>query len=98
MHSFSSMTTFSFSQVATYLQCPRKYQYHYLDKLKTKAFETTYELLLGSLVHQTLERLYAPAQKEQHPQASLFPPAFPTKSEVLTYFNHHREKETKRLN
>jgi ATP-dependent helicase/DNAse subunit B len=91
------MTTSSFSQVSTYLQCPRKYQYHYLDKLTTKAFETTYELLLGSLVHQALEWLYIPFQKKEHVQTSLFPPSLPTKNDLLIYFNHHREKETKRL-
>ncbi|MDR0651110.1 MAG: PD-(D/E)XK nuclease family protein [Candidatus Peribacteria bacterium] len=91
------MTTFSFSQVSTYLQCPRKYQYRYLDKLTTKAFETTYELLLGSLVHQALERLYTPFQKGQQVPASLFPPVFPTKTDLLSHFNYHREKEIKRL-
>ncbi|MDR0281774.1 MAG: PD-(D/E)XK nuclease family protein [Candidatus Peribacteria bacterium] len=52
------MTTYSFSQISTYLQCPRKYQFHYLDKLKTKEFETSYELILGSLVHLSLDRRY----------------------------------------
>jgi ATP-dependent helicase/DNAse subunit B len=90
------MTTYSFSQISTYRQCPRKYQFHYLDRLKTKTFETTYELLLGSLVHQSLEWLYLPLIK-QTPPNTLFPPTLPTKSELLTYFSHHREKEIKKL-
>jgi RecB family exonuclease len=85
------MTTYSFSQISTYLQCPRKYQYRYLDKVKVKEFETTYELILGSLVHQALEWWYQ--HLTNSPQNSLFPPQIPTKQELLTYFAHHREKE-----
>jgi ATP-dependent helicase/DNAse subunit B len=88
------MTTFSFSQVSSYLQCPRKYQFHYLNQLKAKEFETSYELLLGSLVHQTLEWLYQ--QIFPKDATSLFPSKLPTKPELLTYYHHYREKETKK--
>jgi ATP-dependent helicase/DNAse subunit B len=89
------MTTFSFSQVSTYQQCPRKYQYHYLDKLKSKEFETSYELLLGSLVHTSLEWRYQQIFPKEKTLFSLS--VIPTAQALVSFFNHHREKETKKL-
>ena len=87
------MTTYSFSQISTYLQCPRKYQFHYLDRLPTKEFETSYELILGSLVHLSLDRRY---QQMFPKEESLFTTShIPSKSDLLEFFNHHREKEVK---
>lgn len=87
------MTTFSFSQVSTYQQCPKKYQFHYVERIKTKEFETSYELILWSLVHQSLEWRY---QQMFPKEKSLFCfPIIPTKQELLQFFSHHREKETR---
>lgn len=51
------MVVYSFSQLALYQQCPRKYQFRYLDGLE-KSFETTPDLLLWTCVHASLEWLY----------------------------------------
>lgn len=60
------MVVYSFSQLNLYHQCPKKYQYHYLDGLE-KAFETSYDLLLGQSVHHTLEWLYQELNIFKHP-------------------------------
>jgi RecB family exonuclease len=49
---------YSFSQIGVYQSCQLKYQYQYIDKIKLAAREETADLVLGSLVHETLERLY----------------------------------------
>ncbi len=49
---------YSFSQLQVYQQCPRKYQYKYVDKIKDKDFESSLDLLLGTCVHSTLEYFY----------------------------------------
>ncbi len=49
---------YSFSQLSLRGQCPRKYQYRYIDKLKPSKKELTADLLLGTVVHKTLEKLY----------------------------------------
>ena len=52
------MSKYSTSQVQTYIQCPLKYRYHYVDKIPVPEFVETADTLLGSLVHETLEKLY----------------------------------------
>jgi len=52
-----AMVVYSFSQINLYEQCPRKYQYRYLDQLE-RAFETSPDLILGTSVHGALEWLY----------------------------------------
>lgn len=51
------MVVYSFSQINLYQQCPRKYQYRYLDQLE-REFETTPDLILWTSVHGALEWLY----------------------------------------
>lgn len=48
---------YSFSQMQLFLQCPRKYQYRYVDGIDTD-FETTADLLFGQIVHKALEDFY----------------------------------------
>jgi RecB family exonuclease len=51
------MSIYSFSQTNLFEQCPRKYQYKYLDKI-AKEFESSPDLILGQSVHGALEWLY----------------------------------------
>lgn len=52
------MSVYSFSQLQVFQQCPRKYQYKYVDQIKDKDFESSLDLLLGTCVHSSLEHLY----------------------------------------
>ena len=51
------MVVYSFSQINLYNQCPKKYQFRYIDWLE-REFETSPDLILGTCVHWALERLY----------------------------------------
>lgn len=63
------MVVYSFSQFGLYQQCPKKYQFRYLDGLE-KSFETTPDLLLGTSVHSSLERFYQQLNIYKKPQKS----------------------------
>ena len=63
------MVVYSFSQLGLYQQCPKKYQFRYLDGLE-KSFETTPDLLLGISVHSSLERFYQQLNIYKKPQKS----------------------------
>ncbi|HCY20515.1 TPA: hypothetical protein DIC40_01345 [Patescibacteria group bacterium] len=52
------MSVYSFSQLQVFQQCPRKYQYKYVDQIKEKEFESSPDLILGHSVHKVLENLY----------------------------------------
>jgi ATP-dependent helicase/DNAse subunit B len=52
------MSVYSFSQLQLFQQCPRKYQYKYVDQIKEKEFESSPDLILGHSVHKALENLY----------------------------------------
>ncbi len=52
------MSKYSFSRIQTYIQCPLKYRFKYIDRIKDQDFEQTADLLLGSAVHYALEKLY----------------------------------------
>ena len=79
------MTVYSFSQTQTFLQCPRKYQYKYVDKIQEKEFESSPDLILGHSVHAALERLYN--------QINVF--KIPSKDELLAKFKDQRDSEIK---
>ncbi len=51
------MVVYSFSQINLYNQCPKKYQFRYLDGLE-REFETSPDLILWTSVHWALEWLY----------------------------------------
>ena len=74
------MVVYSFSQINLYQQCPRKYQYRYLDKLE-REFETTPDLMLGTCVHWALEWLYQ--------QVNVF--NIPIKADLLGKFHELRQ-------
>lgn len=70
------MASYSFSQVGLYNQCPKKYQFRYLDKVETE-FVSSPDLILWTSVHWTLEWLYK--------QINVF--ITPTKEETLAKFH-----------
>lgn len=51
------MVTYSHSKLCTFEQCPLKYKFRYIDKIKPE-IEKTIEAHLGSSVHDTLEWVY----------------------------------------
>jgi len=51
------MPTFSNSRLSTYEQCPLKYKYQYIDRIKVEETKTV-EAFMGSCVHEALEKLY----------------------------------------
>ena len=51
------MVVYSFSQINLYNQCPKKYQFRYIDWLE-REFETSPDLILWTSVHGALEWLY----------------------------------------
>jgi len=70
------MPTYSNSKLSTYEQCPLKYKYQYIDKIKVET-ENTIEAFMGSIVHETLEKLYRDLKLQK--QNSL--------EDLLAYFN-----------
>jgi len=77
------MAVYSFSQIQVFQQCPRKYQYKYVEKIKDTEFESSPDLILGQSVHQTLERMYN--------QINVF--AIPSKEHVIAEFHRTRNDE-----
>ena len=51
------MATYSHSKLSTFETCPYQYKLKYIDKIKVDVPETI-ETFMGSLVHETLEKLY----------------------------------------
>lgn len=51
------MKLFSHSRLSCFEQCPLKFKFAYIDKVKTE-IEQTVEAFLGSRVHEALEKLY----------------------------------------
>ena len=76
------MSIYSFSQIWVYKQCPKKYQYQYVDKLE-KEFKSSPDLILWTSVHGALERLYQ--------QVNIF--KLPTKEDILNKFHEIRNTE-----
>jgi putative RecB family exonuclease len=51
------MTFYSYSRLKCFKQCPQKYKFQYIDKVKVDVQENI-ELFLGKRVHETLKKLY----------------------------------------
>lgn len=60
------MPTYSHSRISTFEQCPLRYKYRYIDKLKPETGEKI-EIILGSSVHGTLEWIYNNIKKKKIP-------------------------------
>jgi len=55
------MTIYSYSRLKCFQQCPQKYKFQYIDRIKISQEETV-ELFLGKRIHETLEKLYKDLQ------------------------------------
>ncbi len=75
------MTCYSFSRVGLYNQCPKKFQYRYLDHVEVE-WGSSPDLILWISVHETLEWLYK--------QVNIF--IIPTKEETLSKFHELWDK------
>jgi len=60
------MTTYSHSKLNTFKQCPLRFKYKYIDKIKPE-IEKTIEAHLGTAVHNTLEWLYYQIKENKIP-------------------------------
>ena len=52
------MATYSYSRLQTFRQCPRKYHYRYVAKVRLEEEPEFIATFLGSRVHEALERIY----------------------------------------
>src|SRR3989344_1032971 len=59
------MPIYSHSKLETFEQCPQKYKFKYIDKIKIK--EKPIEAFLGSVVHITLDWLYQQVKQKKLP-------------------------------
>jgi len=57
--------TFSHSKLETFNQCPLKYKFKYIDKIKIE--KKSIEGFLGRIVHETLEWFYKQVKKDKTP-------------------------------
>ncbi len=74
------MPVYSHSQLSTYEQCPLKYKFNYIDRIKrdTKGIEA----FVGSMVHDTLQKCYDDAKQAK----------VNTLDELLAYYQDHWQK------
>lgn len=64
----------SYSSLETYLQCPQKYKFQAIDKIK---MPKSREALFGTLIHDTLHFMFKSD------------PLFPTLEEIIGFFREH---------
>lgn len=64
------MGYYSYSKLNTFKQCPQKYKFQYIDRIKVDV-PTTVELFLGNLVHEALLHLYKSYRKKPIDKESL---------------------------
>lgn len=57
------MTIYSHSRLSSFEQCPQKYEFRYIKRLKPD-FDQSIEAFLGSAVHDTLEWIYKHPEKD----------------------------------
>lgn len=62
-----TMTTYSHSRIETFRQCPRKYYYAYIAKVRLEDVPEQIATFMGSRVHDCLEYLYGRVAKAQVP-------------------------------
>jgi putative RecB family exonuclease len=53
------MPTYSHSRLSAYENCPLKYRYAYVDRIKLERMPESIEAFMGKRVHETLEKLYS---------------------------------------
>lgn len=64
----------SYSSIETYLQCPQRYKFQEIDRIRVPKSK---EAIFGTLIHDTLKFMF---QRD---------PLYPTLEEVLAYFRSH---------
>mgnify|MGYP001557858524 FL=1 len=64
----------SYSAIDTYLQCPQRYKFQNIDRIRVPKSR---EAMFGTLIHDTLRFMFEPS------------PLFPTLDEVVEYFRAH---------
>lgn len=80
------MSSYSFSQIQTYLKCPFQYKLRYVDKIRPE-FEQNLHLILWVTVHDSLDFLYKEINSFN----------FISKWELLDYFLEIFDKSSKNL-
>lgn len=80
------MATYSFSQIGTYSTCPMKYKFEKIDRLKPE-FEENLHLILGTVVHDSLEELYK--------RLGVF--SIMSDEELIIFFNQKWQEKIKKL-
>lgn len=80
---------YSFSQIQTFLICPRRYQFQYLEKIPRK--DPSYKLCLWNCVHESLQWWY----QQIFPWETLFPSRIPSEMELLSFFCQKWERSVK---
>ncbi len=78
------MPSFSHSKLGTFETCKLQYKFAYIDKIKVEA-EDTIETYLGSMVHESLEKLYRDIRFEK----------LMSLEELLAYYNERWEENWK---
>jgi len=78
---------YSFSQLQTYTNCPLKYRFEKIDKIKPDIPNESLHLVLWSCVHDTLEQLYKQVSDLQ----------IPSKENTIWIFKELRNKEIERV-
>jgi len=73
---------YSYSKINTFEQCPKKFQFKYIDKI-TPLIEKSIEAHLGSCVHATLEWLYIGVKEKK----------IPSVEELIQYYSDQWEKD-----
>jgi len=77
------MPVYSFSQINIFEQCPLRYRYKYIDKIKVAEEPQSPHMLLWSAVHWALERLYKQLNQMQTP----------TREQLIQYLHTYWQQE-----
>ncbi|MDY6966610.1 MAG: PD-(D/E)XK nuclease family protein [Halobacteriota archaeon] len=57
------MPTYSYSRINTFENCPLQFKYRYIDKIKTES--EGIEAFMGTIVHESLEKLYSDCMRSK---------------------------------
>jgi putative RecB family exonuclease len=76
------MVNYSNSKLDTFKQCKYKYKLRYIDKIKPE-IKTSIEAFMGSVVHETLYKLYGDLKKG----------FFNTRDKLIEFYDQEWEKE-----
>lgn len=76
------MPIYSYSKIKLFKECPKKYEFKYIDKPEVPSVETI-KAFLGTIVHDSLKNLYEQVRTGK----------VPTKEEVVTYFDKKWDQE-----